>query len=175
METLAVARDGGLDGRIDPSAARRSGAMMGASVAIVAVAAALGFGPILAHGLAAPAPGLGASFVLAGIPAAAIAGWIMGPRSRREGFVGAGLSTAILTTALADAMIVVAWLTPTVASGGPSTTPIGTALVGAFVLWGLGLVFVGIPMLFITVPCALVWTVLTRPRADAAAERERNR
>ena len=175
MEMSVVAHEGDLDARFDPSVARRSGAKVGACVAIVAVAAALGFGPILAPGLAAPAPGLGLSFVLAGIPAAATAGWIMGPRTRQsEGFVAA-LTMAILTTALADAMIVIVRVAPTVASGGADATSIGTALAGVVVLWGLAVAFVGIPMLFITVPCGLVWSVLTRRWAGAAAERERIR
>jgi hypothetical protein len=100
-----------------------------------------------------------------GSPAAALAGWIVGPRIRPgKGFVGAALAMAILTTVVADAIIVLVWVTTTMASGATST-PIATALGGSLVLWGLGLVFVGIPMLLVTVPCGLIWAAFVRRSA----------
>jgi hypothetical protein len=107
--------------------------------------------------------------LLIGIPAATVAGWFLGPKVPLGGGVaGVAIGMAVLTTAIADALVVV----PTVVASAASSSvggidPLG-AVAGGLAFWGLGLVFVGIPILIITVPCGLVWAVLVRRLAGRA-------
>jgi hypothetical protein len=162
MDTVVMATDPGPGGGSGAAAAPgRSGATVGVSIAIVAAAAALA---------------LGSPFIAAGIPAAALAGWIVGPQIRPgDGFVGASIAMTALTTALADAVIVGVLVAAMFMSGSPTHTSIPAALGGSLVLWGLGLVFVGIPMLLVTVPCGLIWAGVVRRLARRADDAEPGR
>jgi hypothetical protein len=107
--------------------------------------------------------------LLIGIPAATVAGWFLGPKVPLGGAVaGVAVGMAILTTGIADALVVV----PSVVASSASSSvggidPLG-AVAGGLAFWGIGLVFVGIPMLIVTVPCGLVWAVLVRRLASPA-------
>jgi len=123
-----------------------------------------GAGVAFSIALVAALIGLGfeAPFLLLGIPAATTAGWFFGPKVRPGGGVAdAAICMAILTTAIADALVVVPSALASLWSSFGGIDPL-TAVAGGVALWGIGLAIVGIPMLFITVPCGLVWAVLVR-------------
>ena len=116
----------------------------GVATAIAVVAAFLGFA-ISQSG-----------FLGVGVPAAAIAGWFLGPSVRTgSGVVGPALGMAILTIAVADGLFIVGAAGN---SGGVAADGIG----GYVALWSIGVVLVGIPMLIVTVPCALLWAFIVR-------------
>jgi hypothetical protein len=123
--------------------------------------AAVGFSIALVAGLI----GLGfqAPFLLLGLPSATVAGWLFGPKVRAGGGVAdAAICMAVLTTAIADALVVVpSAIASSASSSFGGIDPLAT-VAGAFAFWGIGLLIVGIPMLFITVPCGLAWAVLVR-------------
>ena len=148
--------------RIDPvqrtasTDGRSRGALVGGSVAVIAALVGLAFG---------------APFLGLGIPAAVIGGWLVGPRVRAAGgVIGPALAMAVVTVAVADTLVVA--VLAIVAAGGASTTSILNAFGASIFLWFAGLVTVGIPMLFITVPCGLVWSLMSRrlAREDARLE-----
>jgi len=132
------------DSDTEPSmtASRPVGA--GVATAIAVVAAFLGFA-ISQSG-----------FLGVGVPAAAIAGWFLGPSIRTgRGVVGPALGMAILTIAIADGLFIVGAAGNSVGAGADA--------IGGFVaLWSIGVVLVGIPMLILTVPCALLWAFIVR-------------
>jgi hypothetical protein len=102
-------------------------------------------------------------FFLIGIPAATVAGWFLGPKIPPSGGLGGvAIGMALLTTAIADALVVVPAV---VASSANSSVggidPLG-AVAGGLAFWAIGLVIIGIPMLAITAPCGLLWAVLVR-------------
>ena len=104
-------------------------------------------------------------FLLLGIPAATVAGGFLGPKVPPSGGVaGVAVGMALLTTAIADALVVIASAVSSSASSFGPTEP-WSAVVGGLALWVIGLVVVGIPMLIITAPCGLVWAVLVRALA----------
>jgi hypothetical protein len=132
------------------AASRWLGAGVGFSIAFVAGLIGLGFG---------------APFLLIGIPSATVAGWFFGRNVRASGGVAGGaIGMAILTIAIADALVVVPTAIASASSSYGSSDPL-SAVMGGLALWGIGLVFVGIPMLIITAPCGLVWAVLVRTLA----------
>jgi hypothetical protein len=106
-------------------------------------------------------------FLGLGIPAAAIAGWLLGPSVWSGGrLAGPTLGMGMLTVAIADALFVLgATATPSEAAAGA---------IGRYVaLWVVGLVLVGIPMLFVTVPCGLLWAFIMRKLARDGIGRSR--
>ena len=145
--TLATAVELPRDDATAP-VSRWPGAAAGFSIAFVAGMIGLGFG---------------APFLLLGIPAATAAGWFFGPMVRPGGGVAdAAFCMAVLTTAIADALVVVvSALASTAATSFGGIDPLATVL-GALALWGIGLVIVGIPMLAITLPCGLAWAMVVR-------------
>ena len=121
---------------------RRSGAAVAATIAVVAALIALR---------------AGTPFLLLGVPAATIAGWLLGAKVRPAGGVAnMSLAIALVTTAIADAL----YLIPFVMS---STRVDLLGSMASLMFWSVvGLVVFGIPMLFVTVPCGLVWAVLVQ-------------
>jgi hypothetical protein len=112
--------------------------------------------------------GFEAPFLLLGIPAATAAGWFLGPKLPPSGgLAGVAIGMAVLTTAIADALVVVPSAVASLSSSFGGIDPL-TAGAGALASWGIGLVIVGIPMLIITAPCGLVWAVLVRTLARRA-------
>jgi hypothetical protein len=112
--------------------------------------------------------GFEAPFLLLGIPAATVAGGFLGPKVPLSGGVaGVAVGMALLTTAIADALVVVPSAVASSASSFGPTEPL-SAVVSGLALWVIGLVIVGIPMLVITAPCGLVWAVLVRALARRA-------
>jgi hypothetical protein len=102
----------------------------------------------------------GTPFLVIGIPAAAIAGALLGPSIRSgSANVGATAVMATLSVVVGDA-IVVGWMILE-ASAGDSGLGLGdgSALAGIVYIGILGLAAVGIPMLLITIPCAIVWAI----------------
>ena len=117
-------------------------------------------GAAVAAGIAVIAAFLGyaigqTEFLGLGIPAAAISGWLLSPGIRSQGSIaGPAVGMAIISIAIADALLVL---------GSVSSSAAGSeAIVGAFALWAIGLVVVGIPMLIATAPCAIAWAVIVR-------------
>jgi hypothetical protein len=106
--------------------------------------------------------------LLIGIPAATVAGWFLGPKVPVSGgLAGVAAGMAILTIAIADALVVVPSMVASASSSYGPSDPL-SAVTSGLALWGIGLVFVGIPMLIVTVPCGLVWAVLVRRLAGRA-------
>jgi hypothetical protein len=144
--TWAAADELPRDDAVAP-AGRWPGAAVGFSIAFVA-------GLI---GLAFEAP-----FLLLGIPAATVAGWFLGPAVRPDGgMADPAIGMAVMTIAIADALVVAVSAVASLASSFGGIDPL-TAVARGLALWGIGLVIVGIPMLVITVPCGLAWAALVR-------------
>ena len=119
-----------------PSVGRRvPGALLGGAIALVPAAGAL----LL----------LDNTFLLLGVPAAFVAGAALAPAVRANAMAEAVLAMAALTTALAE---VITFLVRPHELPAPADVEI----------FALGLIFVGVPMSVLTVPCALVWAVLVR-------------
>ncbi|HTG42194.1 MAG TPA: hypothetical protein VK697_11345 [Methylomirabilota bacterium] len=135
------------DSDTDPimTASRPVGAAVACAIAVVA--AFLGFA-ISQSG-----------FLGVGVPAAAIAGWFLGPSIRTGGgLFGPAFGMAIVTIAIADGLFIVG-------AAGNSGGAASEAIWGYLGLWAIGLLIVGIPMLILTVPCALVWAFIVRKLA----------
>jgi len=117
---------------------------LGAAVAagIAVIAAFLGFA-------------IGNTEVLGlGIPAAAISGWLLSPSIRSQGGIAGPAVAMAVSSIAADAWLVL---------GSVSSSASGSeAIVGAFGLWAIGLLIVGIPMLIVTAPCGIAWAVIVR-------------
>ena len=106
--------------------------------------------------------------LLIGIPAATVAGWFLGPKIPPiGGLAGVAAGMAILSIAIADALVVVPSTVTSASSSYGASDPL-SAVTSGLALWGIGLVFVGIPMLIVTVPCGFVWAVLVRRLAGRA-------
>ena len=90
--------------------------------------------------------------LLIGIPAATVAGWFLGPKIPPIG----GLAGVVVPSTVTSA-----------SSSYGASDPL-SAVTSGLALWGIGLVFVGIPMLIVTVPCGFVWAVLVRRLAGRA-------
>jgi hypothetical protein len=107
--------------------------------------------------------GFDAPYLLLGVPAATIAGALLGPGIDAWGGIGRmSVAMALETTAIADALVVmVAGAASLARSPGGGVDPL-TSVAGAVAFWGIGLFVVGIPMLIVTVPCGLAWAVLVR-------------
>jgi len=99
---------------------------------------------------------------LFGIPAALILGWIFGPRAgwaaRDEG-AGLGAGVGALAVVIGDLTVVCTFLFTAATSNTSSAAELGPSLVGIF---GLGLLFFGLPALIATVPAAWAWIALFR-------------
>lgn len=135
-------------------ASRRPGATVAFSIAVVAGLIGLGFE---------------APLLLLGIPAATVAGWILGPTVKpANGIGGISVAMAVVTVAIADALVILALGVGSLTSSSTGGLDPLAAIAGAVILWGIGFVVVGIPMLFITVPCGLVWAVVVRMLARRA-------
>jgi hypothetical protein len=150
MKTMTWAAGDELAARQDVVApiSRLSGAGVAFSIAVVA--------GLIGLGLEAP-------FLLLGIPAATAAGWFFGPMVRPTGGVAdLGIGMAVVTIAIADALVVAVSSVGSLASSSFGGIDPLSAVARGLALWGIGLVIVGIPMLTITVPCGLVWAVLVR-------------
>ena|SRR6266487_6823379 len=146
---MAPAADHGDAGGARPSIGDRwTGAAVAASVAFVAALIGLGFG---------------APLLLIGIPAATIAGWRLGPKVPPAGGVaGMGTAMAVVTIAIADALFVI----PVIASTG---TDLLNGIAAAMLWWVVGFAIVGIPIMTVVVPCALVWTVVVQRLARGSS------
>ena len=117
-------------------------------------------GAAVAAGIAVIAAFLGfaignTEFLGLGIPAAAISAWLLSPSIRSQGGIaGPAVGMAVSSIAIADAWLVL---------GSVSSSASGSeAIVGAFGLWAIGLLVVGIPMLIVTAPCGIAWAVIVR-------------
>jgi len=142
MDTMTLAAVEVPRGEIVAPLPRWHGAAVGFSIAFIAGMIGLGFE---------------VPFLLLGIPAATVAGWFLGPRVAADGGVaGMAIAMAVVTIATADAMLVTSLGVTSVGAG------LAQGLATAMLAWALGMVFVGIPMLAITLPCGLVWAVLVR-------------
>jgi hypothetical protein len=135
-----------------PAGSRSSGALVAASISAA----------VALVGLAFEVP-----FLAIGIPAATVAGWLLGPSVRAgAGNIGAAVAMGVTTVALADAFVVLgsaaASLFVNDASGGNA---ILDAIAGSMIIWIIGFVIVGLPMLLITAPCGLVWAAVVRSLA----------
>ena len=155
---------GGPSASIVPDAVKRRatgpvGAVVAGGVAVVVTVAGI---------LVDVSPPIGVvdfPFLAIGIPAAAVVGALVGPTIRADRGIGvATLAMATLTIAVADALLVglygIAGLLTTTAVGNPLEM-----LVAIGVLWLMGLIFVGVPMLFVTTPCAATWAWIVRALA----------
>jgi hypothetical protein len=112
--------------------------------------------------------GFGTPVLLIGIPAATVAGWFLGPKIPPSGgLAGVAAGMAILTIAIADALVVVPSTVISASSSYGASDPL-SAVTSGLALWAIGLVFVGIPTLIVTVPCGFVWAVLVRRLAGRA-------
>ena len=137
--------DAGIARSADPAACASGwwGAAVGFSIAFVATLIGFGFD---------------APFLALGIPAATIAGWRLGPKvTSSGGVVGMAVAMGVATVAVADALVVVGSLGLSSASGG---TDLLATIGGGVVVWSIGFVVVGIPMMILTIPCGVVWAVL---------------
>jgi hypothetical protein len=91
------------------------------------------------------------SFFSIGIPAATLLGWLLGPSVRRdEPIDGPVLTMAILSIPLALVVFIVTSDTPT------------WSVNGVLFITLYGLLYIGIPMLFVTGPCAIAWGIVVR-------------
>lgn len=125
---------------------RRGTRSLGAVVAIAIAAVPAILGLVLGR----------SPFLAAGVPAAAIVGALLGPSVRaREPIAALAFAMASITIAVAD-VVVVLWLLIE-ASLTPPGTSLGSATFGIGYVGVLGLFIVGIPMLVVTTPCAIVW------------------
>lgn len=98
-----------------------------------------------------------------------MAGWILGPTVKpANGIGGISVAMAVVTVAIADALVILALGVGSLTSSSTGGLDPLAAIAGAVILWGIGFVVVGIPMLFITVPCGLVWAVVVRMLARRA-------
>ena len=143
-----------------PRGSRWSGAAVGFSVAFVAALIAFGFD---------------APFLALGIPAATIAGWMLGPQiSAADGVLGMSVAMGVVTVAVADALVVIASAAASLVFGGSLVL-----VAGSLLLWVVGFVIYGLPMMAITVPCGVIWAELVRALArengPVASESERER
>jgi hypothetical protein len=86
-------------------------------------------------------------FLALGVPAAFAAGALVAPAVRTNAIAEAVLAMAALTTLLGEATMVVAQ---------PSDLPTP----GSIETFALGLIFVGVPLAVVTVPCALAWALI---------------
>ncbi|MFL5725999.1 MAG: hypothetical protein ACJ77F_06635 [Chloroflexota bacterium] len=131
---------------------RRGTTLLGAAVgAVLAVVATL-VGASLT----------GSSFLAVGIPAATIVAGAAGPWVHERHWNGGPmLLVATATVALADCFVVAGMLINALSSPSPVPDPMTTAG-GALTMWVIGLVIVGLPMLVITTPCAIVWALVVR-------------
>lgn len=138
--------------RIDDTLPNRRGTRMLGAVVAVAIAAVPAFlGLVLGR----------SPFLAAGLPAAAIVGALLGPSVRaREPIAGLVVGMATLTIGVAD-VVVMLWLIAQ-ASLAPSGASLGSATFGIGYVGVLGLFIVGIPMLLVTTPCAIVWGYAVR-------------
>ena len=94
-----------------------------------------------------------------GVPAAAMSGCLLGPRiGGRGSVIGSSFVMATLTIGIADAVVLI-WL------AGGSTSGVVETITGVVGLWLAGLVFVGIPMLVVALPCAVAWAIVVRKLA----------
>lgn len=142
--------------RSERRATRATGAAVGAAVALVATLAA----EIL--GVRAPIVNDQVPLLATGIPAAAVIGAIVAPSvGERSGAGWAGFVMATMTIPLADAIFVVGVLVTAMLAAPLLTDPL-TAVVGLGALWLIGLVIVGLPMLVVTIPCSIAWTLIVR-------------
>ena len=116
--------------------------MTGASVALV-----------IAGTVALVAAMMAAPVLFVGVPAAGLAGWILGPRVERAGTAEVGAAMGAATVVIADTLVVGG---AAMASGSTNWDLVGR-VGGGVAIWAIGLGIVGLPMLAITIPCGIVW------------------
>ena len=127
---------------------RRGSRLFGALVAMV-----------IAASVAIVTSPLFESFLSIGIPGATLLGWLLGPSVRTdESIDGPVMTMAILTIPLA--------LVVFIATSASATSSVTSVLFVAL----YGLLYIGIPMLFVTVPCAIAWAKVVRRLARGATE-----
>jgi hypothetical protein len=133
--------------------ARRGTRWLGAVVAIAIAAVPATAGLFLA----------GNPFLVLGLPAAAVAGVVLGPSIRaREPVAGVVVAMATLSIGVGYGIVVGSMIVDAAAGSsglgfGPGSVWTGIAYVAM-----LGLMIVGVPMLLVTVPCAMVWGFVVR-------------
>jgi hypothetical protein len=144
MAPTTIRRSVGEQRTVDP-VVRRGSRLPGAVVALaIAASVAIVTWPVFG------------SFFAFGIPAATMLGWWLGPAVRSdEPIDGPVIVMALLSIPLAEAIWIVA-------------TPSATTSVTAVLFVGIyGLMYIGIPMLFVTVPCAIAWAKVVRRLASS--------
>lgn len=131
-------------------------------------------GAVVAAGIALAATILGIAIgqvwgMAIGIPAATISGWALAPRVRTDRSpLGAVVSMAALTIALADAMVVIGIGVATIIAGSVPFGEVGLleliarAVFFGAMSWLFGMIFVGIVSLLVTIPCAALWALGVR-------------
>ena len=132
------------------------GALVGGAIALAVTVIGIWVDPNPPIGL------IDVPFLAIGVPAAALVGALMGPSVRAQtGIAVPALAMATLTIAFADALMVAGFGLAEVLSPTGTDNPLAV-LVGVGVLWLIGLVLVGVPMLAATVPCAVAWVLILR-------------
>jgi hypothetical protein len=99
---------------------------------------------------------------LYGIPAALILGWIFAPRAgwaAGDEVAGLGAGVGALAVVIGDLTVACTFLGTAGASSTSPAVDLGPSLIGIF---GLGLLFFGLPALLATVPASLAWIALFR-------------
>jgi hypothetical protein len=107
--------------------------------------------------------GLGAPFLLLGIPAAMAAGWVLAPRvGPSTDLAGLGAAMGGLTVVLADTMLMVGAAAASLDSNGDMPRDLVAGVIGMTFFWMVGLLVVGLPVLILTIPCGVLWVFLVR-------------
>jgi hypothetical protein len=99
---------------------------------------------------------------LYGIPAALILGWTFAPRAGwapGDEVAGLGAGVGALAVVIGDLTVACTFLFSAVTSTTSSAVDLGPSLAGIF---GLGLLFFGLPALIATVPASWAWIALFR-------------
>jgi hypothetical protein len=124
----------------------------------------IGSGGVVAlfgHGSVSDVGAIVAWLGLFGIPAALILGWIFAPRAgwaAGDEVAGLGAVVGALAVVIGDLTVVCIFLF-SAGTSSTSSVDLGPSLVGIF---GLGLLFFGLPALIATVPASWAWIALFR-------------
>ena len=151
-----------------PGSERRGSRLLGGgTAAVIAIAANVIAFTVDAPG---PFPQSGLPYLALGIPAAALVGAWLGPTvGELTGARSAAFLMAVATIPVADAFVVLAVLFATFFATPTTVDPAGP-IVALGAIWLIGLVLVGLPMLVVTAPCAIVWALLVRATVRRGAE-----
>ena len=152
--------------RVIPPVAKSARARLVSALCFAGVCIALmGAGDLVAVFGGGSVAGVGAVVALLGlfgIPAALILGWIFAPRAgwaAGDEVAGLGAGVGALAVVIGDLTVVCTFLVAAGASSTSQAVDLGPSLIGIF---GLGLLFFGLPALLATVPASLAWIALFR-------------